>query len=58
MWEMSKLIFLLIGNVCQWIFYGGKKSMDEVVKEDNGILGFIVAVLIFFFFYSFTKSSI
>lgn len=44
--QISKLIFLLIGNVSGWISYGGKKSMDEVVKEDNEILGFIVAAIL------------
>lgn len=44
--QISKLIFLLIGNVSRWISYGGKKSMDEVVKEDNEILGFIVAAIL------------
>ena len=47
---MSKLIFLLIGNVFRWISYGGKKPMDEVVKEDNEIVGIIVAVILFSLF--------
>lgn len=38
--QISKLIFLLIGNVSGWISYGGKKSMDDE------ILGFIVAAIL------------
>jgi hypothetical protein len=51
--QFAKLAFLLIGNICRWISYGGKKSMDDVVKEDNWMLGLIVSIIIFFFFYSF-----
>ncbi|MEN2401982.1 hypothetical protein GKZ90_0019490 [Flavobacterium sp. MC2016-06] len=53
--EVSKLIFLLIGNLCRWISYGGSKSMDEVLKEDNELLGFIVAAIVFFFVFYFIK---
>lgn len=56
--DMAKLVFLLIGNACKWIANGGKKPMDEVVKEDNMILGLIVTIIIFFLFFPFIKSSL
>jgi predicted RND superfamily exporter protein len=37
-----------------WVYYGGKKSIDEVAKKDNSILGFIVVIILgFILFYSF-----
>lgn len=54
--QISKLIFLLIGNLSRWLSYGGTKSMDEVLKEDNEILGIIIVAVILFFTYHFTKS--
>lgn len=56
--EIAKLAFLLIGNTCKWIANGGKKPMDEVVKEDNLILGVIITIIIFFLFFPFIKSSL
>jgi len=56
--EISKLLFLFVGNLSKWLFYGGKKSMDEIVKEDNEILGLTLTIIIaflFFIFYTFIK---
>jgi hypothetical protein len=54
--DFLKLFFLIIGNACKWIYYGGKKSIDEVSKENNLRLGVIVSVvfgfIIYFGFYS------
>ena len=47
----NKLLFLWVGNITLWLFYGGNKSMDEVIKEDNEILGIIVAVILGFILY-------
>ncbi len=58
MWKVSKLICLLIGNGIKWIYYGGKKPMSEVAKEDNEIIGFVIMAFIFFFLYSSNKSKI
>ncbi|WP_157495006.1 hypothetical protein [Flavobacterium sp. KJJ] len=57
MWHVSKLICLFIGNIAKWIYYGGKKPMDDVLKEDNQIIGFVILALIFFFLYSFNRSA-
>jgi hypothetical protein len=54
--DYLKLFFLIIGNACKWIYYRGKKSIDEVNKENNLRLGVIVFVafgfIIYFGFYS------
>lgn len=41
-----KLLFPVIGNISKWIYSGGKKSIDEVSKEDNLILGMVVSFII------------
>jgi hypothetical protein len=46
-----KLIFLWVGNISMWIFYGGKKSIDDVLKEDNETVGIIVTVILGFLIY-------
>jgi hypothetical protein len=51
----SRLICHFLGNVVKWLFNLGTKSMDEVVKEDNSDLEFIILVVITFFLYSFYK---
>ncbi|KFF07529.1 hypothetical protein B0A68_13175 [Flavobacterium reichenbachii] len=58
MWRISKLICLFIGNSVKWVYYGGKKSMTEVAKEDNEIIGFIIVAFIFFFFIHLTNKNI
>jgi hypothetical protein len=35
--------------------YGGKKPMNDVAKEDNEIIGFVIVAFIFFVLYSFNK---
>lgn len=50
----NKLICHFVGNIAMWVFYGGKKSIDEVAKNDNSILGFIIVIILaFILFYSF-----
>jgi len=50
----NKLINHFVGNITMWIYYGGKKSIDEVAKKDNSILGLIVVIILgFILFYSF-----
>lgn len=51
----SRLICHFMGNIAKWIFNLGTKSMDEVVKEDNSILGFVILLLLLFFLYSINK---
>ncbi len=46
-----KLIFLWVGNISMWIYYGGNKKMEEAAKEDNEILGLIVTVILGFLIY-------
>jgi hypothetical protein len=46
----ARLICHFIGNITKWIYYLGKKSIDEVAKEDNSKLGFIILVLVILFF--------
>jgi hypothetical protein len=49
----GRLINHFIGNIVIWIYYGGKKSIDEVAKNDNSILGLIVVIVLgFILFYS------
>ena len=52
---VSKLLFLWVGNLCIWFYHAGKKSMEDVAKEDNEILGlivtFIIGLLIYFSFF-------
>jgi hypothetical protein len=49
----GKLIFLWVGNICKWIYYGGKKRMDDVAKEDNETLGLIVTVFCLLVYFAF-----
>jgi hypothetical protein len=51
----ARLICHFLGNITKWLFYFGTKSMDEVVKDDNSSLGFIILVLIAFILYAFKK---
>lgn len=44
--QFYKLILLIIGNISKWIYFGGKKSIDEISKEDNLILGLIVSIIL------------
>lgn len=44
----SKLIAHFVGNGFKWIYYRGSKSMDEVIKDDNSTLGFIVIIILIF----------
>jgi hypothetical protein len=48
----SKLVFLWVGNIFMWLYYGCKKSIDEVAKVDNTIAGIIVTVILVFICYS------
>jgi len=48
----ARLICHFLGNIAKWLFYFGKKSMDEVVKGDNSSLGFIILVIIVLILYS------
>jgi len=43
-----KLIFHIVGNICKWIYFGGQKPMDEVMENDNALLGLIVFVFFIF----------
>lgn len=36
-----------------WIYCGGKKSIDDVAKNDNSILGFIILTVVVLVLYSF-----
>jgi hypothetical protein len=47
-----KLINHLVGNIAMWIYYLGKKSIDEVAKEDNSILGLIIIIVAGFILFS------
>jgi hypothetical protein len=50
---IGKLVFLWVGNICMWFYYGGKKSIDDVTKEDNENLGiFITVILVFLIYFS------
>ena len=50
----NKLINHFVGNITIWIDYGGKKTIDEVAKNDNSFLGFIIVIILaFILFYSF-----
>jgi len=50
----NKLINHFVGNITMWIYYGGKKSIDEVAKNDNSLIGLIVVIILgFILFYSF-----
>jgi hypothetical protein len=42
---VENLICHLLGNISVCIYYLGKKSYDEVLKEDNSKVGFIVAII-------------
>jgi len=50
----GKLINHFVGNIAMWIYYGGKKSIDEVSKNDNSWVGLIIVIILgFILFYSF-----
>jgi hypothetical protein len=49
----GNLLCNFVGNIAKWLFYFGAKSMDEVVKEDNSTVGFIVLTVFIFIAYSF-----
>jgi hypothetical protein len=36
-----------------WVFYGGKKSIDEVAKNDNSTIGYIILILVVLILYSY-----
>ncbi len=46
-----KLIFLWVGNISMWFYYGGNKKLEDVAKEDNQILGLIITVILSFLIY-------
>lgn len=49
-----KLIFLWVGNLAMWLYYGGQKRIEVVAKEDNEILGLIISLILgFIIFFSF-----
>jgi len=50
-----KLFFLFVGNISKWIYYGGKKSIDEVSKEDNYTIGLIVSIIFGFLIFFSTR---
>ena len=52
---IGKLIFLWVGNIFIWLYYGGKKSIDVVAKEDNEIVGIIATIILVSIFYSLFK---
>jgi hypothetical protein len=52
---ISKLIFLWVGNIFMWLYYGGEKSIDEVAKEDNEIIGIIATIILGAILYSLFK---
>jgi hypothetical protein len=41
-----KLFNHFVGNIMMWIYYGGKKSIDQVAEKDNSTLGFIVILIL------------
>ena len=41
-----KLIFLWVGNISMWFYYGGNKKMEDVAKDDNEILGIVVTLIL------------
>ena len=41
-----KLIFLWVGNISMWIYFGGDRKIEDVAKDDNEILGLIVTVIL------------
>jgi hypothetical protein len=41
-----KLINHFVGNIMMWIYYGGKKSIDQLAEKDNSTLGFIVILIL------------
>jgi hypothetical protein len=43
---LGKLIFLWLGNISKWIYHGGKKSIGDVAKEDNEVLGIIITIIL------------
>ncbi|CAM3568032.1 hypothetical protein FLGE108171_03395 [Flavobacterium gelidilacus] len=55
---VENLICHILGNITVWIYYLGKKSYDDVVKDDNSKLGLVVAIVIMIILYSFFESVI
>lgn len=51
--SVARLIFHFVGNIAKWLYYLGKKSMDEVAKDDNSTIGLIILILIVLISYSF-----
>jgi hypothetical protein len=48
------LLFLFVGNISKWIYYGGEKSFDEVGKENNYTIGLVISIVLgFLIFFSF-----
>jgi|GEM_PF-7053537 len=45
MYLFNNLICHFVGNSIMWLYYGGKKSIDEVCQKDNSILGFITIII-------------
>ena len=41
----GKLIFLWLGTISKWIYYGGEKSIGGVAKEDIEVLGIIITLI-------------
>lgn len=48
----AKLICHFVGNIVKWLCHFGKKSIDEVAKDDNSGLGFIIILVIVLVLYS------
>lgn len=52
-----KLINHFVGNMAMWLYYGGRKSIDEIVKKDNSILGLIIIIILGFILFSILKNK-
>ena len=46
-----KLIFLWVGNISMWMYYGGQKKMEDIAKKDNQIIGVKMSVILGFLIY-------
>ena len=44
----NKLTNHLVGNAVMWLYYRGKKSIDEVAETDNSTIGFIIILIVLF----------
>lgn len=51
--------FAFIGGVFHWLFFLGKKKFKEVMEKEliNGIIGFVIFVLLLIVFRSYLKSA-